>query len=103
MKKSRAIATYTLLALLALPGPVNAAESTVEPEVLNMPMREWGRLGLFIRAEYIERYVAAFGFDSHQHNSFHACLIAAAAHPTTRDLSFRQASRQCVIYARTKD
>lgn len=100
MNKSRAIATY---ALLALSGSANAAESTVEPEVLNMPMQEWGRLGLFIRGDYIERYSTAFGFNADQRLEFHACLIAAAAHPTTRDLSFQQASRQCVIYARTKE
>lgn len=94
------LAACVLAAALALPSVASAAEDAIAPEVLNMPMREWGRLGLFVRAEYIERFSREFGFDRGQRDDFHACLIAAAADPRTRGLSFRRASRECVMYAR---
>lgn len=84
-----------LVLVLAALHTAPAAAQQVDARVASMAMRDFGQLGLFVRASVL-RDAKARAVDRLE---FDACMIAVASDPRTWSLTVGQAIERCLVFA----
>lgn len=96
--KQNTLRAAALAVAIMVPAVTSTKAQKVDASVAAMPMREFGKLSMFVRHDILK----PFKKEAADRLEFDACMIAVASDPRTYSMTVEKAVAECLAFAAGK-